>query len=51
MKRKILEVDKNATFFLKSILYIKQCCDESSNENCVIITHELFKNSKIVDRI
>jgi hypothetical protein len=39
-------------YFLKnSTLYIKQCCDESSIENCVIITYELFKNSKKLDKI
>jgi hypothetical protein len=32
-------------------LYIKQCFDESSITNCVIITHELFKISKKIDKI
>ncbi len=41
-------------FYLKKktpTLYIKQCFDESSITNCVIITHELFKISKKFDKI
>jgi hypothetical protein len=60
MKRKTLEVDKHGNwwiwpflFFFKKTptLYIKQCFDESSITNCVIITHELFKISKKIDKI
>jgi hypothetical protein len=50
-REKSLKLTRMLLFLKNSILYIKQCCDESSIENCVIITLELFNNSKIVDKI
>jgi hypothetical protein len=47
----ISEFDLFYFCFKNPTLYIKQCRDESTIKICVIITHQLFKNSKNVDKI